>query len=447
MRYVHQLVALLSLCMASHGLAQEQVVRLATYNIRFLDATKIASQDDRLEKLQDVIKLLDADIIALQEIADTDSLRQVFSNGNEWMLVIDDDSGDTQDVAFAIRRPAVKLVDRPNGPEFDADDDDFLFSSHSSTFFPKRRDVLALKCETLETGHQFWVMNIHAKSRYGGRATTDFRREGAAEALVKVLNKRFDGTPVALLGDYNDNPDDRSLNIMETGDPHAKAGPEHEPGPFLINLTEPLLADGHVSQGLTSAQINHATGRINTIDALSRQRNNAKRGKNSNTGDILFDQILVSPALEAHYIAASTSVFDESVAVKGNNNNRASDHLPVYADFLFVRDLDTDDHGLRLVKVMPDPNGVDRDNEIVWIANNSDAPVDLANWTLADRAGGLVKLTGTVAPRSTLELTLPGLLLNNSGDTISLKDATADLVHQVTYTRQQVRPGVSIRFD
>jgi hypothetical protein len=84
----------------------------------------------------------------------------------------------------------------------------------------------------------------HGKSRAGGRAATDFRREGAARAMIHVLDRDF-----ILLGDFNGNPDDRSLNILETGDPNAPGGPEEIDGPFPANLTEPLMAEGHVSHG------------------------------------------------------------------------------------------------------------------------------------------------------------------------------------------------------
>jgi hypothetical protein len=64
------------------------------------------------------------------------------------------------------------------------------------------------------------------------------RREGAARAMLRVFERDFDGRGFILLGDFNDNPDDRSLNILETGDPNAPGGPEEIDGPFLSNLTE-----------------------------------------------------------------------------------------------------------------------------------------------------------------------------------------------------------------
>lgn len=66
--------------------------------------------------------------------------------------------------------------------------------------------------------------------------------------------------------------------------------PEEIDGAFL-NLMEPLVAANHVSQGRNSANI--VGDRVDTIDPNSRERNNEKRGTNENTGDILFDQLLM----------------------------------------------------------------------------------------------------------------------------------------------------------
>jgi hypothetical protein len=67
-------------------------IRVATYNIQFL-STDVVNQGDRLSKLREVIAVLDAHVIGLQEIADRAALERVFPP-TEWHLVIDDDSTD-----------------------------------------------------------------------------------------------------------------------------------------------------------------------------------------------------------------------------------------------------------------------------------------------------------------------------------------------------------------
>jgi hypothetical protein len=78
-------------------------IRMWTYNFQFL-STEVIKQGDRLSKLREVIALLDAHVIGLQEIADRATLEQLFSP-TEWHLLIDDDSTDVQDLAVAIRKP------------------------------------------------------------------------------------------------------------------------------------------------------------------------------------------------------------------------------------------------------------------------------------------------------------------------------------------------------
>jgi hypothetical protein len=215
----------------------------------------------------------------------------------------------------------------------DADDEHFLFANESNTWFPKRQDLLCIEVGLPGGDGSFYVMVCHTKARAGGRANTDYRREGASRKIIDRLEADFDGKPFILLGDFNDTPDDRSLNILETGDPNAPAGPEEIEGPFLINLAEPLYAAGHVSWGRNTANLigNH----IDTIDPQARDRNNNARGTNDNTGDALFDQLLIPAWMHGHYVQGSAKVFDYDVAVLGNNNTRASDHLPVYADSIF----------------------------------------------------------------------------------------------------------------
>jgi hypothetical protein len=83
----------------------------------------VTTQGDRLAKLREVIELLDVDVIGSQEIADRAALQLLFPP-TTWHILIDDDSGDLQDVAIVVRRPfSVRGFDA----SLDADDDHFLF--------------------------------------------------------------------------------------------------------------------------------------------------------------------------------------------------------------------------------------------------------------------------------------------------------------------------------
>ena len=63
----------LLLLLPALALAQTSV-RVATYNIKFLDADKVDDQGDRKTKFENVLEQLDTDVIGLQEIDDRAAL-------------------------------------------------------------------------------------------------------------------------------------------------------------------------------------------------------------------------------------------------------------------------------------------------------------------------------------------------------------------------------------
>jgi hypothetical protein len=85
--------------------------------------------------------------------------------------------------------------------------------------------------------------------------------------------------------------------------------------------------------------------------------------------------------------------------------------------------------------------------ESVTLLNVTSATVDLAGWTLSDRAGGRQVLSGDIQPGATRRLQLTtAVQLGNQGDTIRLSDARGQVIDQVAYQRNQVRPGRTIPF-
>lgn len=295
----------------------------------------------------------------------------------------------------------------------------------------------------------FFLLVVHTKSRLGGRASTDDRRAGAAQQLLAVLEHDFDGEKVVLLGDFNDNPDDRALNILETGDPSAPAAMEEDPGAFMRNLTEALAAGDHVSHGRNTRDLLPPDRVfINTVDPGSRERNYTHRHDDSHTGDILFDNILVSIPMARHYVLDSVRVFDHRSGVQGNSNTRASDHLPVYADFLLGRDDDDSEaSGIRIIALLPNPAGADAGNETITLLNPGDAAISLDGWAFRDRANNVFTIPSQSIPAggsTVVSLTTNSMPLNNGGDRIELLDSFGVTVDSVTYRANQVTEGLPI---
>jgi hypothetical protein len=94
---------------------------------------------------------------------------------------------------------------------------------------------------------------------------------------------------------------------------------------------------------------------------------------------------------------------------------------------------------LRLVSLMPDPNGSDLWNEQITVRNMTDAPLNLAGWQLRDLSGAYWTFGSTVTLAKKGEQTLiragQALSLNNGGDTVELLDPSGKVVQTFTYPK------------
>ena len=105
-------------------------------------------------------------------------------------------------------------------------------------------------------------------------------------------------------------------------------------------------------------------------------------------------------------------------------------------------------NGVRIIALLPNPQGTDAGNEQVTIANSTNELVNLQGWKLIDRAGNQFPLAGKVDPGKSLVVTMTEatMPLNNNGDEVLLIDADGIGRSRVTYSESQVRAGVTLRF-
>jgi hypothetical protein len=208
-----------------------------------------------------------------------------------------------------------------------------------------------------------------------------------------------------------------------------------------MNLMDALVTADHVSHGRDAMDIGEE---IDTIDPGSRARNNVNRGNNNHTGDILFDQLLIPLRMKERYVAGSAKVFDEPVALEGTAATQASDHLPVFADFVLGDEALEPEQQVRIASLLPNPSGEDAGHEQITIANETSGSLDLTGWMLRDRGQNVFALAGSIASSSKRTITLsPGTMpLNNSGDEVFLIDAGGMIRHKVTYSATQVQVGI-----
>jgi len=102
-------------------------------------------------------------------------------------------------------------------------------------------------------------------------------------------------------------------------------------------------------------------------------------------------------------------------------------------------------NGLRMVRILADPEGDDRDSEEITIFNGGLSAVSLKGWTLRDLTSKTWDLgrLGEISPEEEKTARREGqsMALNNDGDTVELVDPNGQVVHRATYgqvTRGQV---------
>lgn len=435
-------------------------VRVATYNIWYLNDQ---ISDARRRNLHELVQQLDAHVIGLQEVADRAAVRLVFP-ADTWQVVIDDQSDDDQDVAVAVRSPARLKGVAESVRDVDAEDRDFAFEGRQyESGFSNRRDLLAVEVE-LPGGGSFTVFVHHAKSRREGRMASEERRIFAAREMTRLLKSQFVGRDFVVLGDFNDNPDDASLNVLETADPNAKGGPENADGPFLVNLGESLVAEDRVSHGLGPRNIvgSGPGARIETSVRGSRAKNNDMRGRGEEVGPVLLDQLLIPVSMKSKYASDSIRVFDSPTAIRGGQD-KPSDHLPVFADFLFPKvpgpaggaepskasnpepgkkperptppGGSADDVTLRIFSLLPNPEGEDEGREEITLLNRSKQSVELAGWSLRNQSGKRFDLRGAIkaGQKMTVRPAAGEMPLSNKGGTVELVDPQGKSRQAVSY--------------
>lgn len=318
-------------------------VRVMTYNIYWLGAEQ---NPERIANINAIFRQTRPDIVGFQETASRAAAAQVFPSG-EWTVGMLDDPREHQELGIAVRKPH-RLVKH-----------EMLFPGPAVDFaFPGARDVLRAEIETA-AGKKLVVYVVHSKSRRGSEATprgfsgrkeTDVQRELAAGMLAGWLA----GWPKensVVLGDFNDTPDDRSLNILESGNILAQGGQAGSSNALLTNLTEPLYREDWVSLDLDRRFVGEP---IEARVPGAMASNEEWRGKEHRFPDdlkvsqTLFDQILIrtnsglKPVGRAQIFSGAEALRGSDTRVRVDSTTRvptftekgskASDHLPVFVD-------------------------------------------------------------------------------------------------------------------
>jgi endonuclease/exonuclease/phosphatase family metal-dependent hydrolase len=320
--------------LVSTGCSQTSTsMRVMAYNLEWFSEN---AKEERLDHIKSVLQSIQPSIVAVEEVQSRAALRQVFLDGT-WELAIKDDPAEDQECGLAIRKP------------YQLQEFDTVFKDPGLDYaFPGGRNVLRAVVKT-PANESFTFYVVHMKSRGGGRIQTDPQREMAAGMLASYIKGKKDANAV-VLGDFNDCPDDVSVNILETGNLKAPGGRQKNENPLLINLFETLYDQDGVSHGLSTM---YKGEDLKPFVPGAKAENEKLRGKDYNfpadvhVEQILFDQILVGPGLAKRAVgptiysgrdalegkAGTTQKKEDGHAEYVEKSTRASDHLPVYVDF------------------------------------------------------------------------------------------------------------------
>lgn len=201
--------------------AGKGVLRVATYNVEnlFDDIDDPYANDDGaepkpradLEQVAAVIRTLQADVLALQEVESRGYLErfvEVFLPDQGYRHIVHYEGNDTRgiDVALVSKEPIGKVVSHRH----------LTFAGPNERPQKFSRDVLAVEIHPIAS-KPFEVWVLHLKSNSDGRKYAEPVRLAEAIQLRKLLDERLTRDPharIVVCGDCNDTPDSATISTL-----------------------------------------------------------------------------------------------------------------------------------------------------------------------------------------------------------------------------------------
>lgn len=421
MRTTSLVLALSLLWITACTPAAADIIQVGSWNIEWLgkpEMRKSAAQQPA--DLAAEIAASGVDVLALQEICDdfpehdrlgNKTLDEVCAilnrrGGAQWKYELfpkRDPYAETQLTGVAWNQARVQRV----GGAMRIEPVDLL----GDNFITWDRQPYAAKFSAGEGKTDFVIIPLHMKSNYGA-STSKMAQHRAAEASALVgqlpaIKQAFGDDDIILIGDTN-----------------------------MLSADEPGLKK-FVQAGFRD---------LNAQD------------QNTHVENAPFDRALV-PNKQPEFANARETV--HYAKNKREFNDKLSDHYLISFQILVGKD---DDEGgapaampiapqtprpspqqptdLQILAVLPDPFGPDDGKEAVVLASSSTRPLKLDGWKLTDDDGGEIKLSGEIPPCSVITIHSPGQSwLSNSGDELRLVDPQGTVIDDVTYARDDVKPG------
>ncbi len=212
---------LLIILLLLHGSAlAEEHFRLATWNVRnFFDSVDDPYGDEvlteqqleqKLQALTQVIKEIDADVIALQEVEKIELIRELqrrLPDYKEGVLIEGNDQGRGIDVALLSRYPLSKVKSHAR------EELPYVQSAPRHYFFS--RDCLEVWLQ--EPLRAVLLVNHFKSKRNDGRKSAAKRRAQALGVMriIEEIRRTHPQVPIAVLGDLNDEFPSWALEPLE----------------------------------------------------------------------------------------------------------------------------------------------------------------------------------------------------------------------------------------
>ena len=360
---------------------------------------------EHMEDIAHVIRQIDADIVNLIEVEGFQALKKLnddFLNGMGYKpyLVKGKDTYTGQDVGLLTRiDPETQLIERTdnrvsiNGSE----------TGVSKNYFAKF-DV---------NGDKIAIVSLHLISRPSDQNRRDKREAQATVIKDLSLNLSNQGYSLIVMGDFNDYDGDNCCSD------HA----DNIPISTVLRI---------IKTQNQSTNTDDLTNVSQFIDKDERYTSHWDRNRNNQVDGIheysSIDHILISKDLE--------SLVDSAFIYKGYSPLIVSDHFPVVVS-LNMGLPSNEQNSVRIISLLPNPSGDEKQNEEITLLNSSNSSVTLTNWKVKDLASNTWNINVTIPPNSSKTIKRNGqrMALNNAGDTIWLINDGDIEVQEITYLR------------
>lgn len=286
-------------------ISKDLTLEVVTWNVEWFGDTGKGPEDDdlQLQNVVNVVKTIDADIYALQEIASPVRFAQLVENLDDYGGFLSSFS-QTQETAFLFKRSA---IDSLSGITLSSGDG-FTRSNWANGRYPLLFNFVA---NIGGEQQEFYMYNIHAKATFNDPPSDYNQRLEASAELKEYLDINFSDKNVIVLGDYNDEVLKSVVN--DNNSPYKNFDDD---GEYSI-ITKNLETKGYPSQ--------------------------------SSFGSFL-DHITITSELSDEYLAGSERV--EIPNYIGNYLSTTSDHYPIWTRFKFAITTSNDEETIALPRTI-----------------------------------------------------------------------------------------------